>query len=386
MRNCLLIILILLVISGCKKKSESTTPPDYSCDCSKYGMNLINFIMDKPIGLFPFRSESNKWGYIDATNKVVISPSFLMSYSFSHNRAQVIEDEGNGVYAGFIDPSGNYAISCSYQYFDYYFSTEGLIPLLNSGAGWGYLDPNGNLKIPNQFTEARAFHEGLAVIENQGFYGEIDVSGNMVIPNIYYYLGPFCEGKAWFGLKSGGLGYLNPDNTVAISPRFASAGIFVNGLAMAMDFDTPKYGYIDPTGNFRIQPGYQDGNPFWENMAAVKINTKWGFIDTTGTVVIQAAYDDVLSGFCEDMAGVMQSGNWGYINKSGQLVIPCNFKNADVFYCGLAYVTFQDNCFGYIDKSGNTIWKSNSPFKSSYKQIRITDRVRNNFSEKCVVN
>lgn len=385
MKKILCFFLIFLVFSGCKKSTNNNAPADYSCDCSKYGMNLINFMIDHPIGLFPFRNESNKWGYIDAKNNVIIKPSFKVSYPFSHARAMVYEESSYNIYAGFINPSGEYAIPANYNDFYLYFSKEGVIPFDVTNFSWGFMDQDGKLVISGQYSDASQFHEGLAVVGKNNHYGAIDITGIMLVPNHYLVLGTFSERKACAGVLDSLLGYIGSHNQSIIPPLFAVGGIFVNGLAVVADPALMKYGYIDSIGNYRIDPKFQDANPFWENLAAIRNNNKWGFIDNSGQVVINPVFDDVLTGFCEDLAGVKINGKWGYVDKAGNIVIPTSFKDADVFYCGLAYVIFQDDCFGYIDKSGNTIWKSLSPFLDRNKHNKIIDVFHNNFSEKVFI-
>jgi len=46
---------------------------------------------------------------------------------------------------------------------------------------------------------------------------------------------------------------------------------------------------------------YDEINPFYENLAAAKLNEKWGYIDTSANIVIPFKYKSVID-FCDNMA------------------------------------------------------------------------------------
>lgn len=82
-----------------------------------------------------------------------------------------------------------------------------------------------------------------------------------------------------------------------------------------------KYGFIDKTGRFVIEPEYDLAWPFSEGLASVLIGKRWGYIDKTGKVVIQPGFYKAFP-FSEGMAvvGVDRKGN-SYIDKNGKIAI-----------------------------------------------------------------
>ena len=54
-----------------------------------------------------------------------------------------------------------------------------------------------------------------------------------------------------------------------------------------------RYGYMDYTGAWIVQPELDDAKPFVEGLAPIFRGGKWGVIDTSGDVVIPLAYDNV---------------------------------------------------------------------------------------------
>lgn len=382
MNKLIPLLLLLSIAAGCKKKADETPATDYTYDYSLFGKNLVTYVIDRPLALYPANNDRGNYGFINSAGSFVIAPQYKSAGWFSHNRAMVWQIKET-VAAGFIDPSGEQVIPTKYYNCYPYFSGDGLVPVTNYSASWGYLDANGGLKLPYIYPDAGGFHDGRAVVSVQNQKGAIDVNGNMAVPAQYLVLGDFSEGLSYAAKIKGWIGFLGPDGEEVISPRYAAAGIFVNGFAVAMDTVNYLYGHIDRTGEFRIPPVMQDALPFWEGLAAVKVDGKWGFTDTLGNMVVEAKYQDVLGGYCEGLAGVELGGKWGFLGRQGEVVIPIQYQAIDVFYCGLAKVLLDDGHVGYIDKTGKTVWKSPIlALKSSGFPDGFYESVRTRFEKK----
>ncbi len=200
-------------------------------------------------------------------------------------------------------------------------------------------------------------------------------------------------------------------------------GMFVLLAGVASAAPGEKWGFIDKTGNFVIEPAYDECGPFSGGLAGVKVGDRWGFIDKTGELVVKASYDNVWR-FSEGLAPVKKDGKWGYvdttgklvialqfegsassfsggrasirivekqgrfknglrwidylygfIDKTGKMVIPIKFKQAYHFSDGLACVSLDQETHGYIDPTGNWViepkYKSASPFSEGLATVRI---------------
>jgi WG containing repeat len=51
-----------------------------------------------------------------------------------------------------------------------------------------------------------------------------------------------------------------------------------------------KWGFLNHSGTFVVEPKYQSAKPFFDSRALVKINGKYGYIDQSGEMVIPAKY------------------------------------------------------------------------------------------------
>ncbi len=167
-------------------------------------------------------------------------------------------------------------------------------------------------------------------------------------------------------------GYIDTTGAYVVEPRFDDASAFTVGLAAVAEFDGKdrKWGYIDSTGEYAIGPKFSDCGVFAGNgLAPVRVydksgreNTeKWGYIDKTGEFVIEPQFDDAHE-FAENglaavrTGGGYGTGRYGYIDKSGKFVIEPRFYSAGNFdRYGLADVCTgneEGGTWTVIDKSG----------------------------------
>ena len=88
--------------------------------------------------------------------------------------------------------------------------------------------------------------------------------------------------------------------------------------------------YLFANGAF-LEDGYEDARPFNDTgWAAVKKNGKWGFIDTTGAFMLEPQFEEALS-FSGHLAAVKQGEHWGYIGLEGNFAIQPEFMQAKSF-------------------------------------------------------
>ena len=107
-----------------------------------------------------------------------------------------------------------------------------------------------------------------------------------------------------------------------------------------------KWGYINSSGQIKIQPQFNFGGRFSDGLAQVGISgkltegkTKYGFINETGAYVVTPKYDQV-GDFSEGYAAVAQGTAWGYIDRTGKTVYTPQALQAQKFSHGLAAVRF----------------------------------------------
>lgn len=194
-----------------------------------------------------------------------------------------------------------------------------LIPFSNAEGKWGYRTRGrGKIVIPPRFEDAQPFLNRYAKVAIHGQEAWINLSGEIVFSSRF----PVSEGLYVIKLTSW-LGFL---------------GV------------RPKYGYADMSGQYIIQPVFDNAYDFSEGLAGVRIDGKYGYINKLGKMVIAPQF--IWAGsFSEGLAAVLFGDREGYIDKHGEMVIPPRFIWADQFSEGLAAV-LVGNKWGYIDTGG----------------------------------
>jgi len=275
------------------------------------------------------------------------------------------------------------------------------------GTNWGYVNANGEQKIPFIYKNKIIFHERLAKVKNnEGLYGYINKAGETIIPFVYDFANDFSEGLAAISYN-GEYGFIDKYGMEVMPFNFYSAGSFSDGLSIVKKYissDQPcfinksgnkvtknynrirpfsdglaavqiyysgSWGYIDKTDKFIIPSIYKGALSFSEGLASVRIDDNWAVINTTGKIVIQPK-KWVVGSFHEGKAPVYYNSKYGFINRKGDPISPFIYEEAAAFSDGLAAVKIDDK-WGYLDSNGQLVIKAQfkyaDQFENGYARI-----------------
>lgn len=290
---------------------------------------------------------SGRWGYVDTSGEITISPQFDEAHFFYEGRAAVrVKDL------------------------------------------WGYIDTAGRVVIPPRFTLPNRFSDGLAAARWKSadsaseVSGYIDISGRVVITcdaaDPDRHLTAARCGRAFSGgyvaeaievfrcLDEPGnpkeypckaklidrWGFYDKLGHLAIPGPFgAGAGRFVDGLAAVARHGERTVGFIDSSGSFVIAPRFEQAGSFSEGLAAARTASGWGFVDLSGRFVIAPRFESVVE-FSQGLAAARLNGRWGYIDRIGRMAVEAQFQEAAPYSEGLAAVCCDEGRTRYIDVSG----------------------------------
>jgi hypothetical protein len=247
-----------------------------------------------------------------------------------------------------------------------------LFPIVKGGK-WGYMDEKGKVVIEPQYQVAYDFHEGLACVAVKALRGYIDKTGQMVIKPQFGWAGNFSEGLAFVNLHRNmygehvewykavtGTGFCDKNGKVVIRCGYGNrVADFHEGVAW-----TGKE-YIDKTGKPVAGEAVEDGDSFYEGMAAAQKGGKWGYLGRESMKFVIEPQFLAARRFSEGLAAVATGGEtdpktkqpkftWGYVDRTGKLVIEPRFEDAGMFSEGLAPVRTGGK-WGYVDKSGKVV-------------------------------
>ncbi len=242
-----------------------------------FGMGLYGF----SDGLAAVRVDK-KWGYMDTNGKVIIELKYDNASAFDNGYALVKKGKSffvinkNGEETK-IEDSGVYEV----KHF-----TEGLAPFYKKDKKHGFINTDGKVVIPAQFSGVGYFEGGLAWAKNKDKkVGYIDTSGEWIIRPNFLAAKDFDPVSGLARIKDeSGWAYVNKAGDIK-NIDTETFGDFNDGLALGKK--NGKVGFFNSTGEWVIEPKFEAGRGFKNGYAAAKMNGQWGFINKAGEWVIE---------------------------------------------------------------------------------------------------
>jgi len=279
--------------------------------------------------------DSGKWGYIDRTGQFAIQPQFNRAYDFHKTVANVSIGSDNVL----IDRNGKTITTGAIK-------DLGLGCLIKKKDKYGLVNASGASILPPEYDQISTFVKGLDAYPsfswNQGRAAIFSEASNT-----FPYLKVSKHGK-WGVVDSSGKFVLEPKYSGIVSFNKGHAGVVING----------KVGFVDLSGNIVIEPIY-DFATAYDDLIAVRTGKKWHLIKPTGEIVSKGGIDGVIcnrSGdwFSDGLAPVIEKDLVGFMDKNGNMAIPAKFQYALGFDNGHAAV-WDGTYWRFIDRSGNYV-------------------------------
>lgn len=232
------------------------------------------------------RSLDGMYGYMDATGKRVIPPTFDAADDFSENVA-IVSKEG---FYGLIDTNGKFLIEPEYSFV--FNLGDGFYKVQDRSGQTGVVDKSGKVIIAREYDDVFHLQKNYFMVEKDYRNGCFDVTGKPIYP------------------------------ATSLLQLF-----FVNGFSIVSD--EVQSGMIDSTGKYFIPVEYDSIGYFFNGYTTMTKNGVYGAIDSTGKIVAEAKYT-TLQPFVNGFAVFRLKGKFGYINTKGEEVIEGKFEDAGV--------------------------------------------------------
>lgn len=130
-----------------------------------------------------------KWGLIDTSGDIVVPIEWDNVWNYSEGLATAQK----GDLYGFVDENGEVAIQPRYA--SVWACDFGLIPVqFRPNGEWGYVDRNGDERLPAQYNEAHRFVNGVSKVLKDGKYALIDMEGSLLTGYDYKVIG-YIDGE-----------------------------------------------------------------------------------------------------------------------------------------------------------------------------------------------
>lgn len=287
-----------------------------------------------PVG--PARSDG-RWGYIDSDGTWVIEPAYRQADPF----------EGDCT----TDPA------------------EDCVARVLTEDGWHLIDREGRFVTGRAYSDLTPVGDGLAAFQGNsaltprgqpGLWGVLSTDGREISDATLDGAARPAEGmvpaqryrKMLFIKLEKRWGFVNSTGDWTIEPRYTSVRAFSEGVAMVSD--GKRAIYLNPAGDSVLTVDYPAAHSFSDGLARVADDGGAGFIDRTGSVVVPLFFE-AASDFSSGRAVVRQDGAWGYIDTAGEWVIEPRFEVAGSFEGPLARVVDGGREM-YIDRNGQIVW------------------------------
>ncbi len=176
-------------------------------------------------------------------------------------------------------------------------------------------------------------------------------------------------------LQVPGFDYSGMDNFFS-NPSFCSGG---------------KWGIMDTTGNFIVEPKYNFLQRYFRNEFIAQLDKKWGVISPNDSIKIDFIYDEIRY-FFNDSAKkkwanipyykVRSKNKWGVIDSIGTVIIDTKFSeieysyNDDIFF--ITKIKEKEIIYGYIDTTGSVKIKHNFYEAGEFKEGKASIKIAKN--------
>lgn len=320
-----------------------------SCDNSKQ-IKLI------PVALEKWTDTGEKWGYVDVTGNMVITPKYRDAKLFNDGVALVLDKDHQW---GFIKEDGTYIIKpTSNEYTEF---NNGLAWVVATNSAPSAINKDNEIQFTlKEAKRVKAFSENLSafslIIEEEEKWGFVNTKGDIIIKPQFTKVNKFHEGLCAVKNNSNKWGFINKKGELIINYQFD--GNTHNNLSFIKNNSVvkvgDKYGVIDKEGKYLINPQY-DNCFIDEKKLLFKENDKWGWSDFNGKKIVDAQFDLIWPSNNTELQPVFISDKWGYVNGDGNYEINPQFKIVVPFNSGYAFVSSDEDKFGVIDKSGKYI-------------------------------
>lgn len=223
---------------------------------------------------------------------------------------------------------------------------------------WGFIDLDGDVVIPFICDEPAVFENGTTIVTLHGLKGVINFLGNYMLVPVYEDIDSLNHGFLYVTYRSGEdpVVYDNLGNRV-----FSIEGI--DGYSNMNSDDILEYeigslnGLISTEGEIITECIFEQINPFYEGIAAVKKDDLWGFINFLGEYTVEPTYLDATN-YNHGIVSVLdESGVWKALNAdetpdfafSQTSEIPFDFNEYGIS------LFVENNLVGQIDIAGNIL-------------------------------
>ncbi|MGQ7550041.1 WG repeat-containing protein [Streptococcus suis] len=314
------------------------------------------------------------FGLMTVDGKMIFPPLYSEISEYSNGLIAVRKDK----LWGYLDEEGQVAIPFQFTEAKK-FSAKGAAPVKfnHSPSSWGLIDRTGKqlnkkLKFDQGYHAISEFsEEGLAIAQHYKTYCLLGEDGQVVNNQFYASIHKLDLSNTYLMRGLSSYVAVNEDMDVIFRSEKSYDEIYFMSHGMRQVVMDDLVGYVDETGREVIPCQYQLAYEFAENgLAPVQFdNGLFGYINKQNEAVIAPQFDDA-SIFEAGLAPVSKDGNTWFINEKGEDVFGMTFADASHFAGGLSNVTLHTGQTAFVNTSGQIVFY----YPSEWEVEKFTDK------------
>ncbi len=331
-------------------------------------------------------SASERYGYKNCENKIVIPCIYREAYSFSEGLASVKLNDSIWQY---IDEQGKTIFEFKNRRLGNFKNGHAVVMAEMGMGSQGVIDKKGDFIVPpiclhieilqNKFLIANQFeysHQAgynsdnyyedpnLSSLTSTTYYGCIllDTNGKWTDNHIYYTIKE-CSNSFYLAQAEGGNAFLDTSMKQITPFKYYDARIFDSYNVAAVCDTNEHWGFVNTKGKEIIPLQYKNVRSFNNGLVSVQRDDElWEFFNVKGKKTTPRKYKEVRfyqNGF---IAVSDTSGKWGFVNDKGKEVIPCSYDYVSGFSMELVAVGkvvdsdgYSFSLLGFINEKGKII-------------------------------
>ena len=268
-------------------------------------------------------------GIVDDEGKVVIKPEMDKITSFSEGKALALTNSPNGtVLSGIIGEDGsiNFITDATYYVTEFDFFSEGFLPVCNTEGRFGYMDTDGKVVIPFEYSSARPFSEGYASVGTASGVGA--------------------------KIRKGASLFVETTEPVAYIDKFGTAFQLYKTDKALKDINLGT-SFYNGEAVVRIKVKNKKGNEYLKiakdgRIIQRSINPDFTLLDWKFRLSGETRPEADLTPDQNSPVPFERSGRFGYNLKDGAEFLPVQFSSASSFSAGYATAALEANKTGII--------------------------------------
>lgn len=322
--------------------------------------------------LIPFKNESGKWGYKDAsTNKELIKCDYVQAYPFIDNLALVqVKDDNEWHYYkyGLINNLGEIVVDIIYTEISPFQNGYSIVKRSNK---YEIVDSVGVVITKHLYDEIKRAGNNHFIVNKGNKWGSINSSGEETIPIKYFEINYDSNLDGLIVYKRDRLvSYFSIEGKQLTPFKYNWISSFEGEQYLVAKDTTDMYSILDKSGCEKLSRRDIQFRTLKEDMISVYSNNKEGYMNMDGEIVLIHDYNSLITGgysLAEGGYSISQgfqngfvdikdpkTNKWGFYNKEGKLDIPFMYDNVSSFRNGYSVVS-KNKEYGIIDTKNRAI-------------------------------